>query len=160
MRLLAFAPASSPGRFRQFNPRISCRERRLQGVSKNERLTRRFPGLGFGAENPTETVLFCCLTKLCIIPPSRAVKNKTVRRSLDLAAPATRIPFTCFLLATPGGAGRSDSPAGDSVGPFGGLGDQADQGRLFSQVLRRVRKTSRGGGNRRKWMKGEAPCEQ
>ena len=39
------------------------------------------------------------------------------------------------LLATPGGAGRSDSPAGDSVGPFGGLGDQADQGRPFSQVL-------------------------
>ena len=29
------------GRFRQFNPLISCRQRCLQGVSKKERLTRR-----------------------------------------------------------------------------------------------------------------------
>ena len=37
---------------------------------------------------PTETVLFCCLTKLCIIPPSMTVKKKTVRRSLDMAGNA------------------------------------------------------------------------
>ena len=48
-------------------------------VSKKERLTRRFPGPGFGAGTPTETVLFFCLTKLCIIPPSMAVKNKTAQ---------------------------------------------------------------------------------
>ena len=48
-------------RFRQFNPLISRRPRRLQGV------------------------LFCCLTKLCIIPPSMAVKKKMARHRLDLA---------------------------------------------------------------------------
>ena len=35
------------GRFHQFNPLISCRQCRLEGVSKNERLTRRFPGARF-----------------------------------------------------------------------------------------------------------------
>ena len=33
-------------------------------------------GDGFGAETPTETVLLCCLTKLCIMPPSMAVKRR------------------------------------------------------------------------------------
>ena len=33
------------GRFRQFNPRISCCQRRLQGVSKKERLARHFRGV-------------------------------------------------------------------------------------------------------------------
>ena len=66
-------------RFRQRNPLISRRPSRLQGVSKKERLTRRFPGVRFRGRNPTETGLFCCLTKLCIIPPSRAVKNKTAQ---------------------------------------------------------------------------------
>ena len=47
MQLLAFEQASSPVGFRQFNPLISCRQRRFQGVSKNERLTRRFPGARF-----------------------------------------------------------------------------------------------------------------
>ncbi len=32
---------------RQFNPLISCRQGRLHGVSKNKRLTRRFPGARF-----------------------------------------------------------------------------------------------------------------
>ena len=39
------------------------------------------------AETPTETVLFCCLTKLCIIPPSMAVKKKTARRRPSSATP-------------------------------------------------------------------------
>ena len=42
-----------------------------------------FPGAGFGAETPPKGLL-CCLTKLCIILPSMAVKKKTVQRSLDL----------------------------------------------------------------------------
>ena len=42
----------------------------------------------FRGRNPTETGLFCCLTKLCIIPPSMAVKKKTVQRSLDLTGNA------------------------------------------------------------------------
>ena len=47
---------------------------------------------------PTEAGLFCCLTKLCIIPPSMAVKKKTVQRSLDLAgnAEATMTRYWTF----------------------------------------------------------------
>ena len=45
-----------------------------------ERLTRRFPGARFRGRNPDQTVLFCCLIKLCIMPPSMAVKKKTARR--------------------------------------------------------------------------------
>ena len=63
-------------------------KRGLHGVSKNERLTRRFPRGRFRGRNPTETGLFCCLTKLCIIPSSMAVKKKTVQRSLDLTGNA------------------------------------------------------------------------
>ena len=52
----------------------------------------------FRARNPTEAGLFCCLTKLCIIPPSMAVKKKTVQRSLDLAgnAEATMTRYWTF----------------------------------------------------------------
>ena len=52
------------------NPRrlISRRQGSLQGVSKKERLARRFPRGWFRGRNPIETGLFCCLTKLCIIP--------------------------------------------------------------------------------------------
>ena len=39
------------GRFRQCNPLISCHQRRLQGVSKKECLTRRFPGDRFLGRN-------------------------------------------------------------------------------------------------------------
>ena len=76
------------------------RQRHLQGVSKNERLTRRFPGARFRGQNPTETVLFCCLTKLCIIPPSVTVKKKTARRSSTTPPPsksAPRKPSETFL---------------------------------------------------------------
>ena len=86
----------------------------LQGVSKNERLTRRFPGPGFGAENPTETVLFFRLTKLCIIPPSMAVKKKTVQRSLDLAGNAEGA-ITKYWAFARGGAWRNPKPTG---GPY------------------------------------------
>ena len=40
------------GRFRQFNALISCRQRCHQGVSKNKRLTRRFPGTRLLGRNP------------------------------------------------------------------------------------------------------------
>ena len=49
LRPLALSDLSEvvAGRFRPFNPLISCRQRRLHGVSKNERLTKRFPGARF-----------------------------------------------------------------------------------------------------------------
>ena len=102
------------GGFRQFNALISCRQRRFQGVSKKERLTRRFPGTGFWAETPTETVLFCCLTKLCIIPPSMAVKKKPPRRSLDLTGNTEGTMTRSWAFAR-GGAWRSPKPTG---GPY------------------------------------------
>ena len=101
-------------RFFQFNPLISWRQHRFQGVSKKERLTRRFPGAGFRAQTPTETVLFCCLTKLCIIPPSMAIKKKTPRRSLNLAGNAEGTMTRYWVLAR-GGAWRNPKPTG---GPY------------------------------------------
>ena len=102
------------GRFRQINPLISCRQRCLQGVSKKERLTRRFPRGRFRGRNPTEIVLFCCLTKLCIIPPSMAVKKKTVQRSLDLTGNAEGT-MTKYWAFARGGAWRNPKPTG---GPY------------------------------------------
>ena len=81
---------------------------------KKERLTRRFPGTRFRGCPPTETVLFCCLTKPCIIPPSMTVKKKTVRRSLDMAGNAEGT-MTKYLAFARGGAWRSPKPTG---GPY------------------------------------------
>ena len=71
-------------------------------------------GPGFGAETPTETVLFCCLIKLCIIRPSMAVKKKTVGRSLDMAGNAEGTMTRYWVLAR-GGAWRNPKPTG---GPY------------------------------------------
>ena len=89
-------------------------KRGLHGVSKNERLTRRFPRGRFRGRNPTETGLFCCLTKLCIIPSSMAVKKKTVQRSLDLTGNAEGT-MTRYWTFARGGAGRNPKPTG---GPY------------------------------------------
>ena len=67
------------GRFRRFNPLISCRQRRLEGVSKNQRLAGHFRGVRRQPRKRRLAVLFCCLVKLCLIPPSMAVKKKTAR---------------------------------------------------------------------------------
>ena len=89
-------------------------KRGLHGVSKNERLTRRFPRGRFRGRNPTETGLFCCLTKLCIIPSSMAVKKKTVQRSLDLTGNAEGT-MTRYWAFARGGAWRNPKPTG---GPY------------------------------------------
>ena len=51
-KLSGASPGLVAGRFRQFNPLISCRQRRLQGVSKKERLTGRFPEARFRGRTP------------------------------------------------------------------------------------------------------------
>ena len=89
-------------------------KRGLHGVSKNERLMRRFPRGRFRGRNPTETGLFCCLTKLCIIPSSMAVKKKTVQRSLDLTGNAEGT-MTRYWAFARGGAWRNPKPTG---GPY------------------------------------------
>ena len=86
----------------------------MEILAKKERLTRRFPGARFRGCPPTETVLFCCLTKPCIIPPSMTVKKKTVRRSLDMAGNAEGT-MTKYLAFARGGAWRSPKPTG---GPY------------------------------------------
>ena len=71
----------------------------------------------FRARNPTETGLFCCLTKLCIIPPSMAVKNKTVQRSLDLTgnAEGAMTKYWAFARAAHGATrSRSEAPTSAS----------------------------------------------
>ncbi len=106
MRLLSEVVA---GRFRQFNPLISCRP-----VSSPGRLKRRFPGARLLGRNPNRTVLSCCLTKLCIILPSMAVKKKTVRRGLDLAGKAEGT-MTKYWAFARGGAWCNPKPTG---GPY------------------------------------------
>ena len=107
MRLLSEVVA---GRFRQFNPLISCRPVSSPGgpSHRKERLLRdTFQGAGFGPTGPpNRTVLSCCLTKLCIIPPSMAVKKRTVRRSLDLAGKAEGT-MTKYWAFARGGAWRN-----------------------------------------------------
>ena len=91
--------------------RVSSSARAFLYVFGCEPLERR---AGFGAETPTEIVLFCCLTKLCIIPPSMAVKKKTVQRSLDLAGNAEGA-MTKYWAFARGGAWRNPKPTG---GPY------------------------------------------
>ena len=47
------------------------------GVSKKERLTRRFPGVRFLSRTPPGAVLFCCLVKLRLTAPSRRGEKET-----------------------------------------------------------------------------------
>ena len=53
-------------RFRRFNPLISCRRRCLQGVSKNGRLTRRFPGARFRGRKPRPKPSCFAVSQNCV----------------------------------------------------------------------------------------------